>query len=98
VYIMRIMTLINVSMHPITNVERLATELRKQRRVRKISQQALSEQAKVARRTITNAENAGNIGLKELCRIANALGCELALRPRDAVAYEELSTIFKDEG
>ncbi len=85
-------------MYPITNIERLAAELRMQRRSRNISQQALSEQAKVARRTITNAENAGNIGLKELCRIANALGFELALRPRDTVAYEELSTIFKDEG
>ena len=83
--------------HPITNVERLAVELRKLRRGRRVSQQALSDRAQVARRTITNAEAAGNVGVKELCKIANGLGYDLVLRPKDAVVFEELSTIFKDE-
>lgn len=82
---------------PITNVERLAVEIRKLRRGRKVSQQELSDRAKVARRTITNAEGAENVGVKELCRIANALGYELVLRPKDTVVFEELSTIFKDD-
>jgi len=83
--------------HPITNVERLATELRKLRRERKFTQQALSNYAKVARRTITNAEGGENVGIKELCRIANSLGYELVFRPKDTVVFEELSAIFKDD-
>ena len=83
--------------NPITNVERLAAELRKIRRGRKVSQQELSDRAKVARRTITNAEGAENVGVKEFCRIANGLGYELVLRPKDAVVFEELSTTFKDD-
>lgn len=82
---------------PITNVERLAVELRKLRRGRKISQQELSDRAKVARRTITNAEGAENVGVKEFCRIVNGLGYELVLRPKDTVVFEELSTTFKDD-
>jgi transcriptional regulator with XRE-family HTH domain len=82
---------------PITNVERLAVELRKLRRGRKISQQELSDRAKVARRTITNAEGAENVGVKEFCRIVNGLGYELVLRPKDTVVFEELSATFKDD-
>jgi len=82
---------------PITNGERLAVELRKLRRERKVSQQELSDRAKVARRTITNAEGAKNVGVKEFCRLANALGYELVLRPKDTVIFEELATIFKDD-
>lgn len=82
---------------PITNLERLAVELRKSRRERNMSQQSLSELANVARRTITNAEAGKNIGLKELCQIANVLGYELTLRPKDTVVFEELSTVFKDD-
>jgi len=82
---------------PITNVERLATDLRKLRRERKVSQQALSDRAKVARRTITNAEGAENVGVKELCRIVNGLGYELVLRPKGTVVFEELSATFKDD-
>ena len=88
----------NISIdRPITNVERLAAELRKLRRGRKISQQELSDRAKVARRTITNAEGAENVGVKELCRIVSGLGYELVLRPKDTVVFEELSTTFKDD-
>jgi transcriptional regulator with XRE-family HTH domain len=83
--------------HPITNVERLALEFRKLRRGRRISQQVLSERANVARRTITNVEGAENVGVKELCKIANGLGYELVLRPKNAVVFEELSTTFKEE-
>lgn len=83
---------------PVTNLEWLAVQLRKSRCARLISQQSLSEMAHVARRTITNAEAGNNIGLKELCQIANALGYVLALRPKDTVVFEELSTVFKDEG
>lgn len=82
---------------PITNVERLAAELRKLRRERKVSQQELSNRANVARRTITNAEGAENVGIKELSRIANTLGYELVLRPKNSVVFEELSTTFKDD-
>ena len=82
---------------PITNLERLAFELRKSRRARDMSQQSLADLAHVARRTVTNAEAGKNIGLKELCRIANTLGYELTLRPKDMVVFEELSTVFRDE-
>ncbi|PTB17651.1 hypothetical protein C9I57_27365 [Trinickia symbiotica] len=87
-----------VSHHdPITNVERLAKTLRSTRRERKVSQQVLADRAGVARRTITNAEGAENIGVRELCRIVNALGYELVIRPMDTVVFEELSTVFKDD-
>ncbi|PMS30406.1 helix-turn-helix domain-containing protein [Trinickia symbiotica] len=82
---------------PITNVERLAKTLRSTRRERKMSQQVLADRAGVARRTITNAEGAENIGVRELCRIVNALGYELVIRPMDTVVFEELSTVFKDD-
>lgn len=82
---------------PITNIERLAVELRMLRRGRKVSQQELSVRANVSRRTVTNAEGAGNVGVKELSRIANALGYDLVLRPKDSVVFEELSTVFKDD-
>lgn len=94
---MCIMTRKNSIAQPITNLERLAVELRKSRRARNMSQQSLAEYANVARRTITNAEAGKNIGLKELCQIANALGYELTLRPKDTVVFEELSTIFKED-
>lgn len=94
---MCIMTRKNSITQPITNLERLAVELRKSRHSRNISQQRLAELANVARRTITNAEAGNNIGLKELCQIASALSLELTLRPKDTVVFEELSTIFKDE-
>jgi transcriptional regulator with XRE-family HTH domain len=87
----------HISDYPIGNVERLASGLRATRRERKLSQQTLAERAGVARRTITNAEGAENIGIKELCRIVNALGYEVVIRPMDTVVFEELSTIFKDD-
>ncbi|PPK41207.1 hypothetical protein B0G57_13621 [Trinickia symbiotica] len=62
-----------------------------------MSQQVLADRAGVARRTITNAEGAENIGVRELCRIVNALGYELVIRPMDTVVFEELSTVFKDD-
>lgn len=94
---MRIMTRKKLIDHPITNVERLATELRNLRCGRKVSQQELADRAKVARRTITNAEGAGNVGVKELSRIANTLGYDLVLRPRNTVVFEDLSDTFKDD-
>lgn len=94
---MRIMTRKKYNERPINNMERLAVELRDLRRGRKVSQQELSDRAKVARRTITNAEGAANVGVKEFCRIANTLGYELVLRPKDSVVFEELSAIFKDD-
>ena len=97
VYIMRMKTRKQTMGQPITNSERLAAELRKIRRGRKVSQQELSDRAMVARRTITNAEGAGNVGVKEFCRIASGLGYELVLRPKDTVVFEELSTTFKDD-
>ncbi len=81
----------------ISNVERLSEDLRATRRERKLTQQALAEHAGVARRTVTNAEHAGNVGIRELCRLANALGYELVLRPTAAVVLEELNDIFRDD-
>ncbi|WP_233272778.1 helix-turn-helix transcriptional regulator [Paraburkholderia acidisoli] len=80
-----------------SNVERLATSLRSTRRERKLTQQALADRAGVARRTITNAEQAENIGIRELCRLANALGYEVVLRPLDTVVFEDLQDIFRDD-
>src|SRR5260363_299404 len=68
---------------PITNVERVAVELRTLRRARNITQQTLADRAQVARRTLTHAESAQNVGIQEWCRIANALGYELTLRPQN---------------
>ncbi len=82
---------------PITNVERLAASLRATRRERKVTQQALAERAGIARRTITNAEGAENVGIQEWCRLVSALGYELVLRPRDTVVLDELDIIFKDD-
>ncbi len=81
----------------ISNVERLAEGLRATRRERKLTQQALAEQAGVARRTVTNAEHAGNVGVRELCRLVNALGYEVVLRPMDTVVLEDLNDIFRDD-
>jgi DNA-binding XRE family transcriptional regulator len=83
--------------HPITNSERLAADLKSLRCSRKVSQALLASRAAVSRRTITNAEAAENIGVKELCKLVNSLGYELVLRPKDTVVFEELATIFKDE-
>jgi len=96
-YNLRMKTRINIIDCPITNVERLAVELATLRRGRKITQQSLSERAEVSRRTITNAEGAKNVGVKELCRMANSLGYDLVLRPKDTVVFEELATTFKDD-
>src|SRR5260364_431299 len=75
---------------PITNVERVAVELRTLRRARNITQQTLADRAQVARRTLTHAESAQNVGIQEWCHIANALGYELTLRPQNTVVFEEL--------
>jgi transcriptional regulator with XRE-family HTH domain len=82
---------------PISNVERVAANLRATRRERKLTQQALAERAGLARRTVTNAENGQNVGIKEFCRLANALGYELVLRPMDTVVLEDLPNIFGEE-
>lgn len=82
---------------PISNVERLAESLRATRRARKLTQQALADRAGIARRTITNAERAGNVGIRELCRLVNALGYEVVLRPMDTVILEDLNDIFRDD-
>lgn len=96
-YNLRMKTRKNIINRPITNVERLAVELANLRRGRKISQQSLSERADVSRRTITNAEGAENVGVKELCKLVNSLGYELVLRPKDTVVFEELAATFKDD-
>jgi len=82
---------------PISNVERLAKSLRATRRARKLTQQTLADRAGIARRTITNAERAGNVGIRELCRLVNALGYEVVLRPMDTVILEDLNDIFRDD-
>lgn len=83
--------------NPITNFEFMAIELRQLRRERKLSQQMLAEYAGVSRRTITNAEGGQNIGLNELCRIANALGHDVTLRPKNSVVFEELPLFFRED-
>jgi transcriptional regulator with XRE-family HTH domain len=94
---MRTMMRKSPSSELVSNVERLATSLRSTRRERKLTQQTLAEHAGVARRTITNAEHAENIGVRELCRLANALGYEVVLRPMDTVVFEDLKDIFRDD-
>ena len=96
-YNLRMKTRKKIINRPITNLERLAAELKNLRRGRKVSQQALSDRAEVSRRTITNAEGAQNVGVKELCKMVNSLGYELVLRPKDTVVFEELATTFKDD-
>ena len=96
-YNLRMKTRKKIINRPITNLERLAAELKNLRRGRKVSQQALSDRAEVSRRTITNAEGAQNVGVKELCKMVNSLGYELVLRPKDTVIFEELATTFKDD-
>src|SRR5260364_102325 len=82
---------------PITNVERVAVELRTLRRARNITQQTLADRAQVARRTLTHADSAQNVGIQEWCRIANALGYELTLKPQNTVVFEELPDVLKEE-
>src|SRR5260364_409695 len=82
---------------PITNVERVAVELRTLRRARNITQQTLADRAQVARRTLTDAESAQNVGIQEWCRIANALGYELTLRPQNTGVFEKLPDGFKEK-
>jgi transcriptional regulator with XRE-family HTH domain len=82
---------------PISNVERLAESLRATRRERKLTQQTLADRAGVARRTVTNAEHSENIGIRELCRLVNALGYEVVLRPMNTVILEDLNDIFRDD-
>ena len=96
-YNLRMKTRKKIINRPITNLERLAAELKNLRRGRKVSQQALSDRAEVSRRTITNAEGAQNVGVKELCKMVTSLGYELVLRPKDTVIFEELATTFKDD-
>ncbi len=82
---------------PINNLEKLAVELKTRRRYQKISQSELAERCLLSRRTITNIETAHNVGLEEFCRMANALGYEVVLRPQQTVVFEELATVFSDE-
>src|SRR5260364_274403 len=81
----------------LSDVTRVAVELRTLRRARNITQQTLADRAQVARRTLTHAESAQNVGIQEWCRIANALGYELTLRPQNTVVFEELPDVFKEE-
>jgi hypothetical protein len=37
------------------------------------------------------------VGLHEFCRIANALGYDLTLRPKDTVVYEDLDFFFRED-
>mgnify|MGYP000932332037 FL=1 len=83
--------------YPITNIEQLALSLKTIRRELKLSQQMLAERTLLSRRTITNAETAHNVGLVEFCRMANALGYELVLRPKQTVVFEELADVFAED-
>jgi len=86
----------NVPNESNTDAERLGSSLRDARRQRKLTQQTLADHARVARRTITNAECSGSVGVKEFCRMANALGYELVLRPVGSAALEDLPDVFTD--
>ncbi len=83
--------------YTITNIEQLALSLKTIRRDLKLSQQMLAERTLLSRRTITNAETAHNVGLVEFCRMANALGYELVLRPKQTVVFEELADVFAED-
>lgn len=81
---------------PISNLETLALELKTIRRRLKLSQQTLAERTLLSRRTITNAETAHSVGLLEFTRMANALGYNVVLRPKQTVVFEELAEVFAD--
>ncbi len=83
--------------YTITNIEQLALSLKTIRRDLKLSQQMLAERTLLSRRTITNAETAHNVGLMEFCRMANALGYELVLRPKQTVVFEDLADVFAED-
>ncbi len=83
--------------YTITNIEQLALSLKTIRRDLKLSQQMLAERTLLSRRTITNAETAHNVGLVEFCRMANALGYELVLRPKQTVVFEDLADVFAED-
>ncbi|MHB8254413.1 MAG: helix-turn-helix domain-containing protein [Acidiferrobacter sp.] len=82
---------------PITNHERLALALRSLRREKGVTQAALATRAGVARRTVTNAEGAANVGIRELCHMVNTLGYDLVLRPRQTVVFEDLRQMFRED-
>lgn len=82
---------------PVNNLEKLALQLKGLRKQKKLTQTELAERSLLSRRTITNAESAHNVGLEEFIRMANALGYELALRPRQAVVFEELADVFPED-
>ena len=83
--------------NPISNLEKLAAELKEKRRLLNLSQGQLAERCSLSRRTITNAETAHNVGLAEFCRMANALGYDLVLRPKQTVVFEELADVFAED-
>ena len=83
--------------YPINNLETLALELKTIRRRLKLSQQTLAERTLLSRRTITNAETAHSVGLLEFTRMANALGYDVVLRPKQTVVFEELGDVFVDD-
>lgn len=82
---------------PITNADRLADDLVARRKEQQLTQQNAADRAGLSRRTAINAEQRKNVGLHEFCRLANALGMEVVLRPARAVVFEELHEAFPDE-
>ena len=80
----------------ITNAAVLGDALRKDRKIRNLTQQALGLKAKVDRRTVRAAEAGRNVGLHEFIRIVNSLGLDVVLRPMAAISFEEAEAFFKE--
>lgn len=82
---------------PITSAAIIGAELRGDRKMRKMTQEALGQKANVDRRLVIAAEAGRNVGFHEFIRMANSLGLDVVLRPMRSLSFEEAADYFKDE-
>lgn len=82
---------------PITNSAIIGAELRRDRKMRKMTQDALGQKANVDRRIVIAAEAGKNVGFHEFIRMANSLGLDVALRPMRSLSFEDAADYFKEE-
>ncbi len=76
----------------------IGVEIARRRRELKLTQAALSRRARVSRATLDAIENgrAGEVGFSRLDRLLNAIGLELALRPRTASTRPTLDDLLQE--
>jgi len=82
---------------PISNSAIIGAELRKERKMRKMTQEALGQKANVERRAVILAEAGKNVNFHEFIRMANSLGLDVVLRPMKSISFEEATDYFKEE-